>query len=243
MNILEIEGLSINIEGKEILEGLDFKLEKSTVYALFGPNGSGKTTLMNALIGMPGYDRSGKILFDGKDISDMTIDERANLGLNISFQHPPEIKGVTLRDMVNICLRRSPGTGLTEEDLDMVKRFNLTGFLDRDINKGFSGGEKKRADIMQLLLLKPKLLLLDEPDSGVDIESIKLIAREIAYYIRENKASALIITHQGQIMEYIKTKEACVLMEGKIHCYLEPEKILNDIKEKGYLGCINCKKR
>jgi Fe-S cluster assembly ATP-binding protein len=243
-NILEVKNLFVSIEGKEILKGINLEIKKESVYALFGPNGSGKTTLMHSLIGMPGYNLTeGKIIFNGKDITKNKIDERSNLGLNISFQNPPIIKGVTLKNMINICLKNKPDNLLSEETIEMIKRFRLEDFLERDINYGFSGGEKKRADIIQLLLLKPKLLLLDEPDSGVDIESIKLITREIGMYIRENNASALIITHQGQMMEYITTKEACVLLDGKIHCFLEPEKILQDIKEKGYAGCLKCPKR
>jgi Fe-S cluster assembly ATP-binding protein len=242
-NILEVRNLHAKIGDKEILKGVEFTITNNSVYALFGPNGSGKTTLMHSLMGLPGYDITGNIIFNGEDIIEKSIDQRSNLGLNISFQNPPIIRGVTLKDMINICLKRKPNEELTQNDLDIVERFKLTDFLDRDINFGFSGGEKKRADILQLLLLKPKLLLLDEPDSGVDIESIKLITREISQYIRENSASAFIITHQGQMMEYITTREACVLLDGKIHCFLEPQKILNDIKEKGYAGCLNCPNR
>ena len=238
--ILEIKDLHVMIEGKSILKGVNLGIEKGNVYVLFGPNGSGKTTLMKNLVGFPGYEVSGKIIFDGADITGKPIDERANLGLNISFQEPPKIKGVTLKNMINICLKKKPDTSLEAEEINLIKRFNLENFLDRDINVGFSGGEKKRADIMQLILLKPKFLLLDEPDSGVDVESLKVISREIARYIREHRASALIITHQGQILEYIASKKACVLLNGRISCYQDPIKILADIKEKGYLECVNC---
>lgn len=239
-NMLEVRDLHVSIDGNEILKGLNMVVPRGEVYVLFGPNGAGKTTLMKNLIGFPGYDRTGSIMFEGEDIIEKTIDERANLGLNISFQEPPKIKGVTLKNMVNICLKRSPNAELEAEELDLIHRFNLDKFLDRDINVGFSGGEKKRADILQLILLKPKFLLLDEPDSGVDVESLKVIAREIARYIRESQASALIITHQGQVLDYIASKTACVLLDGQISCYQNPMKILEDIKEKGYSQCVNC---
>lgn len=243
MHILTIEDLHVSVEGNKVLKGVNLSVEKGSVYVLFGPNGSGKTTLLNTLVGMPGYDISGKIMFDGQDITEMTIDERVNLGVGIAFQHVPEVKGVTLKNMVNICLKRDPRADLGQEEMDLIKRFNLEKFLERSINVGFSGGERKRADILQLLLMKPRFLLLDEPDSGVDVESLKLMAREIAYYIRTTGASALVITHQGDVLEYITSKLACVLADGAIHCYQDPLNILNEIKEKGYSECINCNKR
>jgi Fe-S cluster assembly ATP-binding protein len=126
---------------------------------------------------------------------------------------------------------------------ELVDKLDMTDYLDRDVNVGFSGGERKRAEVLQLLVMKPKLLLLDEPDSGVDVESLGLIAGEIQRYLEENNASALIVTHHGHILEHIKAENACVLMEGQISCYNKPEKIFNQIKEKGYSGCVECQQK
>ena len=241
MGILDVNDLKVSIQQNQVLNGVSLSIERNTVYVLFGPNGSGKTTLMKTLVGFPGLAVEGYISFDGEDITGLSMDERATRGLNISFQDPPQIKGVTLRDMINICLKRDVQTPLDADTLNLIRRFSLEGFLDRDINVGFSGGERKRADILQLLLLKPKLLLLDEPDSGVDVESLKVICREISRYLQENNASAFIITHQGQVLEYITSKAACVLLNGHIHCYQDPTKILSEIKEKGYEECVRCK--
>ncbi|MFO7710240.1 MAG: ABC transporter ATP-binding protein [Candidatus Woesearchaeota archaeon] len=238
--MLDIENLHVSAGSVEILKGLSLSIEDSSVYVLFGPNGSGKTTLMKALVGFPNFDVKGSIKFEGKDITGKSIDERARLGLNISFQDPPAVKGVTLHNMLNICLKMKPEEDLPEDALAMVKRFGLVHLLERDINADFSGGERKRADILQLIMLKPKLLLLDEPDSGVDVESLKVIAREIARYVRENKASALVITHHGQVLDYLSSNTACVLLEGQIRCYQDPVNILEEIKKKGYVECVNC---
>ncbi|MFP4424217.1 MAG: ABC transporter ATP-binding protein [Candidatus Woesearchaeota archaeon] len=238
--MLDIKNLHVSAGSVEILKGLSLSIEDSSVYVLFGPNGSGKTTLMKALVGFPNFEVKGSIKFEGKDITEKSIDERARLGLNISFQDPPAVKGVTLHNMLNICLKRQPEEELPDDALDMAKRFGLSHLLERDINADFSGGERKRADILQLIMLKPKLLLLDEPDSGVDVESLKVISREIARYVRENKASALVITHHGQVLDYLTSKTACVLLEGQIRCYQDPVNILEEIKKKGYVECVNC---
>lgn len=217
-------------------------IERGEVYAMFGPNGSGKTSLLNAIMGIPGYKvTKGSIFFDGMDITGLEIHERARLGLGLSFQLPPEIKGVTLLDMINICLKRKPGTELDEATLALVQKFDLERFLHRNINLNFSGGEKKRADLLQLLLMKPKFLLLDEPDSGVDPVNLRFISREIESYIKRNKASALIITHQGEVLDYINAEKACIMVAGRNYCYKSPQKILNDIRHNGYERCIACR--
>jgi Fe-S cluster assembly ATP-binding protein len=244
MALLEIQHVHVEVEGKEILHDANASIEANETYAMFGPNGSGKTTLLNTIMGLPGYKvTKGRIIFQGKDITNLEINERAMLGISIGFQQPPEIKGVTLKDMVNICLRRKPGAALDEATMELVRKFNLEAFLDRNINLNFSGGEKKRADLLQLLLMKPKFLLLDEPDSGVDPVSLKFISTEIENYIRKNKASALIITHQGEVLDYIKADRACIMVNGTNSCYKSPMKILNDIKKFGYERCINCERR
>ncbi len=244
MDILEVKGLSVKVEGKLILNDVTFSLKDGVSHILFGPNGSGKTTLISTLIGLPGYEvASGKILFEGQDITQKSVDERAKLGIVVSFQNPPEITGVKLRDLLKLCLGKNIDDGFNHEEQKQIEAFRLTGFLDRDINMGFSGGERKRSEILQLMFLKPKLLLLDEPDSGVDVESLKLIASEIQRYVASTGSSTLIITHKGDILEYVKAGYACILLGGQFHCFTEPNAIYDDIKRLGYEGCVACRRR
>lgn len=242
MALLKIKDLSVASGRKVILKKINMDIEQHETFAIFGPNGSGKSTLMNTLMGIPNYRViNGSIIFRGKDITKMSILERVRLGIGVSFQQPPEVKGISLMDMINICQGKKPGTELDDETMRLVKTFRLDEFLDRNINVDFSGGEKKRADLLQVLLLKPRLLMLDEPDSGVDIVSLKLICQEIYNYIKKSKASAIIITHQGEVLNYIKAKRACIIYEGENYCYHSPQKILKDIRENGYEGCVNCR--
>lgn len=244
MSILEVKGLSVKIEGKLILKDVNFSLKEGESHILFGPNGSGKTTLINTLMGLPGYEVvAGKILFNNQDITHKSVDERAKLGIVVGFQNPPEITGVKLGDLLKLCLGKTVNDEFSTEEKEQIEAFRLTTFLDRDINMGFSGGERKRSEILQLIFLKPKLLLLDEPDSGVDVESLKLIASEIQRYITNTGSSALIITHKGDILEYIKAGFACILLGGQFHCFTEPNAIYEDIKRLGYEGCVACRRR
>lgn len=244
MRILEVENLSVKVEGKRLIDDVDISLEQGETYVLFGPNGSGKTSLVNTLMGLPEYQiTSGRIVFAGIDVTNMPINERAAAGMRLGFQLPPEITGVKLRDLLKVCVGIGPKKDLSKEHLDLVERLRLTEFLDRDINRGFSGGERKRAEILQILLMAPKLMLLDEPDSGVDAESLKLIGTLIQEYLESSKASALIITHQGQILDYIKAKKSCVFMEKIVFCHAMPKEIIKSIQEKGYEGCLECQRR
>jgi len=244
MNILTVENLSVKVETRLILRDVTFSLKAHDTHILFGPNGSGKTTLISALMGLPSYEVvSGKISFMGLDITDKSVEERAKLGMVFSFQNPPEITGVKVADLLKLCLGKSPADGFSEEELELIEAFRLTEFLNRDINVGFSGGERKRSEILQLIFLKPKLLLLDEPDSGVDVESLRLIAGEIQRYIERSGSSALIITHKGDILDYVEAKYGCVLLDGKFHCFTHPTRIYEEIKKLGYEGCIACRIR
>jgi Fe-S cluster assembly ATP-binding protein len=244
MNILEVEGLSVKVENKLILNNVSFNLKSHESHILFGPNGSGKTTLISALMGLPSYEIvKGKIAFMGTDITDKTVEERARLGMVVSFQNPPEITGVKLVDLLKLCLGKNPADSFSDEEQALINAFRLTQFLNRDINVGFSGGERKRSEVLQLIFLKPKLLLLDEPDSGVDVESLKLIATELQRYVEKSGSSALIITHKGDIMEYVKAKYGCILLGGQFHCFTHPTNIYDDIKKMGYEECVACRVR
>jgi Fe-S cluster assembly ATP-binding protein len=244
MNILEVENLSVRIAGKLILKDLGFSLKQGASHILFGPNGSGKTTLIGTIMGLPEYEVvSGTIIFHGIDVTNMSSDERARLGMVVGFQNPPEITGVKLGDLLKLCLGKTISDEFTPEELKQIGAFRLTDFLNRDVNSGFSGGERKRSEILQLIFLKPKLLLLDEPDSGVDVESLRDIASEIQKYVENSHSSALIITHKGDILDYIKASYGCILLSGKFHCFTNPLRIYEDIKRVGYEECVSCRRR
>jgi Fe-S cluster assembly ATP-binding protein len=242
--MLEIKQLNVAVEGKEILKDINLKIDTGETHALFGPNGSGKTTLLMAIMGFPRYQvTKGKILFKDQDITKLDVDERARLGIGISFQRPPVVRGVKTRDMVSAALRGKGGEKVIDK---LAERADLTGFLDRDINYGFSGGEIKRAELMQLLAQKPELTLLDEPESGVDLVNIALIGELINELlekdcpIRTRKCMGLIITHTGHILEYINVRTGYVMLEGSIVCQGDPHEILASVKEKGYEECARC---
>jgi Fe-S cluster assembly ATP-binding protein len=244
MGMLEVKDLTVKIGERLILKNLNFILKEGASHILFGPNGSGKTTLISTLMGLPGYEIvSGKILFQGVDITNKGVDERAKLGIIVSFQNPPEITGVKLGDLLKLCLGKASTDEFSAEEMAQIEAFRLTSFLNRDVNMGFSGGERKRSEILQLIFLKPKLLLLDEPDSGVDVESLRMISKEIQKYVEQTSSSSLIITHKGDILEYIKASYGCILLNGQFHCFKEPMRIYKDIKSLGYEECVACRIR
>lgn len=244
MNVLETEDLRVRVGDSTVLEDIHMKLKSNQTYILFGPNGSGKTTLINAIMGIPGYEvESGKIWFMGDDITEKSVEERANMGVSTSFQHPPEITGVKLSDLLKLCSGKDSEDQFSEGEKRLIETFNLTDFLDRDINVGFSGGERKRSEVLQMMFLKPKLLLLDEPDSGVDVESLSIIANEIQRYMENSDSSALIITHKGDILDYIDAKYACVLLTNRMYCFADPKRIYETIKSRGYQKCVKCENR
>lgn len=243
--MLTINGLSVSVEEKEVLHGVDLELEEDEVHALFGPNGSGKTSLLMAIMGIPPYRvTQGRILFKGEDITELPVNERARRGIGLSFQRPPTIRGLRTRKMVEICSR-----GKAEADV-LASSLELKEFLDRDVNYGFSGGEIKRAEILQLLAQDPDLVLIDEPESGVDLESIALIGEAINRLLqrdvrlRERREmplkTGLIITHTGHILDYVKVDRAHVMCHGRIGCSGHPRELLEQIRQMGYEECIRC---
>ena len=244
MNILEVRNLKVVVEDKVILKDVNLELTEKKNYVMFGPNGSGKTTLINAIMGLPQYKiTSGKIIFLGEDITTKSVEERAKLGLILAFQHPPEISGIKLSSLLKLCAGKEAEDEFSAEEKKLIDAFQLNEFLERDTNVGFSGGERKRAEILQMLLLKPKLLLLDEPDSGVDVESLKLIGEQIQKYVEESGSTALIVTHKGDILDYVDAKYACVLLKSIVYCFAEPKIIYESIKKGGYEKCVACRKR
>lgn len=243
-NLLEVKGLAVKVDNKEILHDVNLTIQPGETQVMFGPNGGGKTTLLMSIMGFPRYRvTKGKILFKGKDITNLPLDERARLGIGMSFQRPPVIRGVRTRDMVTACIREPENMETVEQ---LAKKVNLTDFLDRDINYGFSGGEIKRSELLQLLAQAPELSLLDEPESGVDLENIALIGQlindllEKVHPMHKRTHSGLIISHTGYILDYVNARTGYVLCDGRIICEGDPHEILKTVKERGYQECVAC---
>jgi len=243
--MLEIKDLTVEVEGKEIIRDFNLCIERGEVHVLFGPNGCGKTTLLMTILGIPAYKvKKGNITFNGVDITDFPTNERVKLGMGMSFQHPPEIRGVKLGDMVNIALGRKEEL-IDESVVELAKKLNISvDFLNRDVNLGFSGGEVKRSEILQLLAQAPGFIMFDEPDSGVDVENIELIGAVMSELLDRNKLpsererSGLIITHSGFVMHYIKADRAHVMLNGRIACSGMPDEITTRIMEEGFEKCV-----
>ncbi len=245
--MLEIDQLTVKVDDKEILHDVSLNIKTGETHILFGPNGSGKTTLLMAIMGLSRYQiTKGNIRFKGEDITKLSPDERARLGIGMSLQRPPVIRGVKTRDVVAVCLR---GVDRGRKDIDrLAQEANLTELMDREVNYGFSGGEIKRSELLQLLAQSPDLVLLDEPESGVDLVNIVLIGQLIndllqkEHPMRDRKRSSLIITHTGYILDYVNARTGYVLLDGKIVCDGDPHEILKTIKSKGYEECRKCAK-
>ena len=218
MPILKIKDLHVSVEGQPILKGVSLALEEGKIHALMGPNGSGKSTLAFALAGHPDYRvERGRVLLSGEDITHLPPDQRAKMGLFLAFQYPPEVEGVRLREFMRLaCGDQGHGFCEFQEAYPKaVRRLSLEELADRELNVGFSGGEKKRAELLQVWLLRPRVALLDEPDSGVDVDAVKVIARAIRE-LAEAGTTVLIITHYPRILEHVPPARVFVLQEGRI---------------------------
>jgi len=234
--ILTIEDLTVKIAGKKVLNGVNLEVPEGETHVLLGPNGSGKTSLIMSILGFPSCRiLSGRILFDGTDITNLPTDERTRLGLGVAFQNPPSIRGVKLGDVFK---------HIAKGKVDEIKLANITNipmeFLGRDLNFGFSGGELKRSEIFQVLAQRPNFAIFDEPDSGVDVENLKIIGKAIGGFLEGR--SGLLITHLGHILRYVKADMAHVMFYGMIACSGEPSKIFNLIMKRGYKWCEKCSK-
>ena len=245
--MLQIYDLRVEVEGQEILHDINLSIDIGETHALFGPNGGGKTTLLMAVMGFPRYRvTKGQIVFKGQDITGLSLDERARLGIGMSFQRPPVVRGVKTRDMITACLEgRGSGNGHIMSQL--AERLNMVDLMDREINYGFSGGEIKRSELLQLLAQSPELVLLDEPESGVDLVNMSLIGQMINELLqkdlhRKRTRSCLIITHTGHILDYVHASKGYVLLNGTIRCQRDALDVLDSIKGNGYEGCVSCLK-
>lgn len=229
--MLEIKDLFAEVSGKTILKGLNLKIGKGEVHAIMGPNGAGKSTLAKILAGHPAYDvTSGEVWFKAQDLLDMDPEERARLGLFMSFQYPIEIAGVTNRQFLEASLKALGKEGDIEKRMEELEI--RPEFLDRNINEGFSGGEKKRNEILQMSLFNPDLAVLDETDSGLDIDALRIVAKGVNA-LKSQENALLVITHYQRLLEYIKPDFVHVLSDGKIIRTGGPELAL-ELEEKGY---------
>lgn len=242
--MLKVEKLRVEVSGREILHGIDMEIPVGRTHILFGENGSGKTTLLMTLMGLDNYKvAGGRILFQGEDITHAPVYERAKMGIGISFQRPPTIRGLKMREMVSIA-----GGGRAGEDIDgMAQKLKMTDFLERSVNDGFSGGEIKRSELLQLMAQQPNFVMLDEPESGVDLNSIYLVGQVIRELLQKNlnrtrSNSGLIITHTGLILDYVNADVGYVMHEGQIICSGNPREMLQGIRKHGYKECAICRR-
>jgi len=250
--MLQIKDLHVNVGGTRVLKGVNLEIAEDETFILFGPNGSGKTTLLMTIMGFSGYEvTQGSIHFRGRDVTHMQTNERAELGMGLSFQRPPTINGLKTREMVRIC------AGERDVDIDeLAREVKMEDFLERDINSGFSGGELKRSELLQLMAQNPRLVLFDEPESGVDLENMALIGKMVRRLLEQDltprsdmsmkeqkqrrHSSGLIITHTGYILDYINADRGMVMYNGALCCEARPRDILDHVSTYGYEECVRC---
>jgi len=237
--MLKIENLHVEIDGNEIVKGLDLEVSKGEIHAIMGPNGSGKSTLANVLMGHPRYEvTDGSVTFEGEDVLELEPDERAKMGMFLAFQYPSEVPGVSVANFL-----RTAVNAVREEELSPMEMYKLLQekmavmqmdpkFAERYLNEGFSGGEKKRNEILQMLMLEPRLAIMDETDSGLDIDALQVVARGVNE-LRGPEFSAVIITHYQRILRYIQPDRVHVMLDGRLVTSGGRE-LAEQLEDKGY---------
>ncbi|MBO4809625.1 MAG: Fe-S cluster assembly ATPase SufC [Lachnospiraceae bacterium] len=238
--LLQVKDLHVGVQDKEILNGVNLEIPEGETHVLMGPNGTGKSTLGYALIGHPKYEvTEGSIVFNGEDITEDGADERAKKGLFLSFQNPLEVPGVSLSAFIKSALEQIKGERV--KAWDFKKKLHATmdvldmdyGYAERDLNVGFSGGEKKKAEILQLLMLEPKFAILDETDSGLDVDAVRTVSAGIDEYKKRTGGTLLIITHSARILESLEVDKVHVMIEGKI-AKDGGRDLVDEINDKGF---------
>jgi len=232
--MLKIKNLSVRVGDKNILRNINLEIKKAEIHALLGPNASGKSTLVYTMMGFPDYQiMGGRINFKGKNIESLSIEERAKLGIALAFQHPPIIKGIKLSKLLE----------KISKQVINIKEFPIkSDLLSREINVGFSGGERKLSEIIQIISLSPSLVIFDELDSGLDVEMLKKLASIIKDKFLHNKVSILLITHRGSILHFLKPDFAHVIINGELICSSKDWKDMwETIRKYGYEKCKECK--
>ena len=239
-NLLKITGLHVSVGDKEILHGVDLTVNSDETHVLMGPNGTGKSTLGYAITGNPAYTvTEGDIVFGGESIVDMPVNERAKKGIFLSFQNPLEVPGVTLSSFIRSALEQKTKTRLRLWDFkkklaETMKLLDMDeSYADRDLNVGFSGGEKKKAEILQMLMLEPKLAILDETDSGLDVDAVRTVSQGVKLYRERVHGSLLIITHSTRILEAL-TVDAAHVMENGVIVKNGGAELVDKMNEKGF---------
>jgi Fe-S cluster assembly ATP-binding protein len=236
---LKIENLHVRIEEREILHGVDLTVEKGQTHALMGPNGSGKSTLANTIMGNPSYEvTEGRILLDGEDMTEADPDERARAGLFMAFQYPATIPGVSVANFLRMAVNAKRDEPIKVKEFGQVLKENMDllkidrAFTSRYLNEGFSGGEKKRAEILQLAMLQPEIAVLDETDSGLDIDALRIVSEGVNN-LRASERGFLIITHYTRILEYVKPDFVHIMLDGRIVREGGSE-LADELEQKGY---------
>ncbi|WP_103981546.1 Fe-S cluster assembly ATPase SufC [Helcococcus massiliensis] len=237
--MLKIENLHAQVEGKEILKGIDLEIKSGETHVIMGPNGSGKSTLLKVIMDHPDYEvTEGEIFFEGEDISEESTDKRAKRGMFLSFQNPEEVEGISVENFLRTAFTnvKDEKPQLLEFRRDLKKKLEELDFngdyAQRYLNVGFSGGEKKKNEILQMKVLDPKFIMLDETDSGLDVDATKIVSKEVSSFLNEDKA-ALIITHHSSILESIKPDFVHVMIEGKI-VRTSDSSLISEIEKDGY---------
>ena len=249
MSTLEIKDLHVSIEteqgSKEILKGVSLTISSGETHAIMGPNGSGKSTLASTIAGHPRYEvTSGSITLDGEDVLEMEVDERAQAGLFLAMQYPVEVPGVTMTNFLRTAKTALDGEApklrtWTKEVKDAMEKLKIDAdFANRNVNEGFSGGEKKRVEILQLELFKPKFAVLDETDSGLDIDALRVVSEGVNRAHQENDMGTLLITHYTRILNYIKPDYVHVFVDGKVAEQGGPE-LADELEANGYDRFLN----
>lgn len=235
---LKIKNFQVKVEGKKVINGVDLEVGGGEVVALMGPNGSGKSSLAYALMGHPRYEVKGEMILDGKSMVEMSPDVRAREGLFLAFQYPVGISGVSVKEVMLTAMRER---GMNRSALELRKELEAVAeelsvpgeMLKRSINDGFSGGEKKKMEILQMRVLKPKYAVLDETDSGLDIDALKIVAKGARSIVEKGKTGVLVITHYQRILKYLKPDRVVVLKKGKV---VEEggEEVVRKLEREGY---------